>query len=352
MRNYTIKKAPGATLQYYHREILQKDWNDRIENGSMPTLRAFARDHGLAVQTWKREYERGKTGETVPDPKRPGRKIYALYDAGQAQDRINEGHANKGAPMKVTNRLDAAFARLVKEMRLSPYDAVCRMKEDPQLEGSAIPCVRTWYNHIKTGDISVHYGETPYHPDRRRKKGPKPHPAKTVLGRLQLDDRPAEAKTRTCLGHLEMDTVVSSANGSGGLLVLLDRCSRKYYIEKISEISQEAIVGALKCLGKRPGWRQAKSITTDNGCEFLDPGAMKKVMGCDIYYTRAYASYEKGSVENCNRLVRRWYPKGTDFSLCSRCDIRKLEEIINGIHRLALGGKTATQFDAECAAAA
>ena len=82
----------------------------------MPTLRAFARDHGLAVQTWKREYERGKTCATVPDPKRPGRKTCALYDAGKTQDRINEGHANKGAPMKVTNRLDAAFARPVKEI--------------------------------------------------------------------------------------------------------------------------------------------------------------------------------------------------------------------------------------------
>ena len=205
MRKYTIKKAPGATLKYYHREILQKDWNDRIEHGKMPTLRAFARDHGLAVQTWKREFDRGKTGETVPDPKRPGRMIYALYDAGKAQDKINEGYANKGAPMKVTNKLDAIFAKLVKEMKLSPYDAVCRMKE---------------------------------------------------------------------------------------------------------------------------------------------------VIGCNIYYTRAYASYEKGSVENCNRLVRRWYPKGTDFSLCSAGDIRKLEEIINSIHRLALGGKTAAQYDTEFALAA
>ena len=352
MRKYTIKKAPGATLQYHHREILQKDWNDRIEHGKMPTLREFARDHGLAVQTWKREFDRGKTGETIPDPRHPGRKIYSTYDAGKAQDNINEGYANKGAPMKVTNILDAIFAKLVKERKLSPYDAVCHMKEDKELEGVAIPCVRTWYNHIKHGDISVHFGETPYHPDRERKKGPKPQPAKTVLGRIQLCDRPVEANDRKELGHLEMDTVVSSMKGSGGLLVLLDRCSRRYYIEKIDEISQQAIIKALKRLKKRHEWRQVKSVTTDNGCEFLDPDAMKNVIGCNIYYTRAYASYEKGSVENCNRLVRRWYPKGTDFSLCTRGDIRKLEEIINGIHRLALGGKTAAQYDAEFAMAA
>ena len=61
----------------------------------MPTLREFARDHGLAVQTWKREYKRGKIGETVPDPKRPGRKIYAFYDAGKAQDNVNEGQRER-----------------------------------------------------------------------------------------------------------------------------------------------------------------------------------------------------------------------------------------------------------------
>ena len=50
---------------------------------------------------------------------------------------------------------------------------------------------------------------------------------------------------------------------------------------------------------------KVRSITTDNGCEFLDPQRIKAVVGCNVYYTRAYASWEKGSVENCNRLVRR-----------------------------------------------
>ena len=87
--------------------------------------------------------------------------------------------------------------------------------------------------------------------------------------------------------------------------------------------------------------KDVKSVTADNGCEFLDPKAMKAVFGCDVYYTRAYASWEKGSVENCNRIVRRWYPKGTDFGLCSRADIRRLETVINSIHRLSLGGMSA-----------
>ena len=99
------------------------------------------------------------------------------------------------------------------------------------------------------------YGQTPYHPNRKP-KGPKPHPAMTVPGHLTLDDRPAGATRRSRFGHYEMDTVVSSTNGTGGLLVLVDRRSRRYVIEKLGHVTQDDVVAALrrmiarKALGK------------------------------------------------------------------------------------------------------
>ena len=101
-----------------------------------------------------------------------------------------------------------------------------------------------------------------------------------------------------------------------------------------------------KALGK------ALSVTTDNGCEFLDPKKVKAVVGCDVYYTLAYASWEKGSVENCNRFVRRWYPKGTDFGKCTRADMHRLERVINSIHRKLLDGPAAYEYDTAYARAA
>lgn len=347
MRHYTIHHRAGKHLTFDDREILARDWNDRVERGEKPSLRAFARDHGLALATWTREFGRGKTGESVPDPRNASHRIHATYDPGKAQDAVNEGLANKGAPMKVTNRMAARFAALVREERLSPYDARSRLAEDPEFAGREIPCVRTWYNHIDAGDLPVRHGETPYHPGRRKKSGERPHPARTLPWRLRLDDRPQAADDRLELGHLEMDTVVSSLGGRGGLLTLVDRRSRRLYVEKLGAVSQGEVIRALRRLRKRHELRDVRSVTTDNGCEFLDPDAIKGVLGCDVYYARAYASYEKGSVENANRLVRRWYPKGTDFSLVTRADVRRLEAAINAIHRLSLGGKTASQFDAE-----
>ena len=352
MRKYTIHRAPGDYLTFENREHLAREWNARIRRGSGLTLRSFAAEMGVPFETWRREFNRGRTAATVRDPDRPNRWIYGEYDAGKAQDEINRNAANKGCPMRVTNVLDAKFAKLVKGMGLSPYDAVCRMKEDPELKGKRIPEPSTWYKHIRHGDISVRYGETPYHPDRERRKGTKPHPAKTVPGRLQLSDRPKEADERSEPGHWEMDTVVSCLNGVGGLLVLIDRFTREYRIELVREISQRAVVKALRRLVRKKLIANVRSVTTDNGCEFLDPEKISAVLGCNVYYTRAYASYEKGSVENCNRIVRRWYPKGTDFGLCTRKDIRALETVINGIHRRSLNGMTATAFAAQFASAA
>ena len=86
--------------------------------------------------------------------------------------------------------------------------------------------------------------------------------------------------------------------------------------------------------------------------EFNDDGKLSAALGCNVYYTRAYASYEKGYVENCNRLVRRWYPKGTDFAEVSFAEARRLERTINSIHRRMLGGMTAYEYAASLGVAA
>ena len=86
-----------------------------------------------------------------------------------------------------------------------------------------------------------------------------------------------------------------------------------------------------------------------HGREFLDQKRLDRAFKSEVYYTRAYASYEKGAIENCNRLVRRWYPKGTDFNRLTRRQIRQLEDCINSIHRESLNGETAYAYDSRLA---
>ena len=349
VRNYTTQHVPGAHLNFIQRQTLASDWNATVRAGCRITMRQFAAKHGLKCETWRREYLRGAIGVAVPDPKDRRRRKYAEYDPFKAQDEVNENNANKGTRMRVTNQMAFLFRRHVVDEKLSPYDALCNMKKE--MPGQDIPCLSTWYKHINAGDVGVRYGETPYHPSRRP-KGQRPHPAMTVPGRLTLDDRPAGANRRSRFGHYEMDTVVSSTNGTGGLLVLVDRRSRRYVIELMAHVTQDDVVAALRRMVARKALGRVLSITTDNGCEFLDPGKIKAVVGCNVYYTRAYASWEKGSVENCNRFVRRWYSKGTDFGKCTAADMHRLERVINSIHRKLLDGKTAYEYDTAYARAA
>ena len=350
VRKYITQHAPGTFLTFEQRLTLAADWNELIRAGCRVTIRQFAAKHGLRPETWRREYNRGATGVAIPDPKDRRRRKYAEYDPMAAQDKINENNANKGAKMLVTNQMAFLFRKHVLDEKLSPYDAVCIMAKE--MPGQHIPCVSTWYKHINANDIGVPYGSTPCHPDKRNRGGPKPHPAKTVPGRLQIEDRPAGSKNRSRFGHYEMDTVVSSTNGTGGLLVLVGRKSRRCVIELIDHVTQGDVIKALRRMVKRGVLGKVRSITTDNGCEFLDPDKIKAVVGSNVYYTRAYASWEKGSVENCNRFVRRWYPKGTDFGKCTRGEMHKLEKVINSIHRKMFNGLTAYEYDTAYAASA
>lgn len=342
VRKYNIHHAPGEAITPEQRQMLARDWNKLVREGKKPSHREFARTHGLPYPTWRREFNRGKTGETVPDPKNPSRRTYAEYSAEIAQEKINESVANRGPKMKFTNQINERFTYWVKTEKRSPFDARLHLVEE--FGEDKVPCVRTFYNHIEHGDCGVHYGETPYQPSRKRKKKTKAHFAKTCPEHLSIKDRPKEADERSEAGHFEMDTVVSCLGALGGLLVVIDRMTREYFIELVAHISQEEILAALGRMKARGVFAGIKSMSTDNGCEFLDANAIAKLLGCKVFYTRAFASYEKGSVENCNRIVRRWYPKGTDFSACPHADIVRLENTINDIHRLSLGGLTASEY--------
>ena len=146
-------------------------------------------------------------------------------------------------------------------------------------------------------------------------------------------------------GLTSCERSLSGVHCKGGLLVLIERQTRFYIIEKLRYISRSEILRALRRAIRRGKMVKALTITTDNGSEFLDHAAIEALFrprgSVRIYYTHAYAAWEKGSVENANRLVRRWYSKGTDFSKVSRLRIAELEDAINSIHRRLLQGRTA-----------
>ena len=302
------------------------------------SLRQLAIQIGLPYPTLHREIQVGRVAQPILHK---GRE-YWEYSEHIAQDHIRAGAQNKGRGMRFTNVMAGLLAVKIKEELKSPAHA----RRELMAEGFAyFPSVSCIYCHIDHGDIGILHGETPYHPKRRRKSSGPPRRALPKPGHLSIEDRP-DISDRSVFGHWEMDTIVSGVHGKGGLLVLVERQTRFYLIVKIRRINQLEVLRALRSLIRSGQMKTVLSITTDNGSEFLDSRRIETLFSrlnllLKLYYAHAYAAWEKGSVENANRLVRRWHPKGTDFSKVSIQVIRSLQNVINSIPRHSLKGATA-----------
>ena len=344
---YTIRRHEGEHLVQINRIHLAREWNRRVEAlDAKLSFRDFARRMHIPESTWRREYRLGAGTDPVRDLRFPNRWLYGRYDPDLAQQRANERAAQKGPRQKLLKRVADRLRELVKEpdRHRSLYDALEIVREE--FPGIPLPGIRTLYYHVAAGDIGLTHDDLPYRRKHKRKRNPA-HPARTAIGRRRLEERPAEAVAPTEAGHVQCDTVVSCAGGRGGVFVVYDRLSRRYWLEKLASIDQDDVVRAIRRMRASKRIGRIRSVVTDNGCEFLDQGALDRAFGAKVFYTRAYASYEKGGVENCNRILRRWFPKGTDFSQVSTQRIHQVERYINAMHRASLGGLTAEKRDKE-----
>ena len=269
---------------------------------------AFARDYGLSEARIKRELRRGFTGVLLKDKVRGG-WIYPEYSAVQAQRAANLSQANKGRRSVVTNK----FAdELVKDLGQGLSVASCLHRLEN--EGwTNLPKQRTVYYHLKEGVIVLPKGKLRYCPRKTKRRHHIPMRAKVLPERTSIEDRPPEINGRERMGDWEMDCVVS-----------------------------KAVLHALRAMVREDAFHALKSVTTDNGTEFLDQKRIEKSLGVPVYYTHAYASYEKGTVEQTNGLLRFWWDKGTDFSRVSRQRIANVQHLVNSISRtVTLKGLTA-----------
>ena len=175
-------------------------------------------------------------------------------------------------------------------------------------------------------------------------------PHKNLKG-TSIEERPPEIDDRDKYGHWEMDCVVGKREGGGAvLLVLSERSRREEIIIKMAGKTQESVVKALDSLEIKYGKRfkeKFKTITMDNGTEFLDYKGIERSIRNNgekrvtTYYAHPYSSWERGTNENINKLIRRFIPKGTDIGKISKARIKYIENWINSYPRKIFGYKSA-----------
>jgi IS30 family transposase len=329
-------------------------WEDRVrfetldrtlypgkKTANFAALARHLRRHRTSVS---REYHRG----TVMN-KNTELEQFPVYSARKGQDAAEQAALNKGPRGKLTNRIAKAIRTQIIDEKLSPYAALVRLQKTGKHPW--LPCERTVYNAINAGLLGVTRRQLPYKPpDKRPQKRGKRMAYTNTKGRC-ISQRPSAADQRSEYGHWEMDTVVGGRGRSPAcLLVLTERMSRHEVIRKIPEKTQKAVVRALASLERQDNsiFKTMKTITCDNGGEFLDPEAIERSISndkqrCELFFAHPYTASERGSNENANRIVRRFIPKGADISRYTNRQIQQIEDWINALPRKLLNGLSAEE---------
>ena len=309
-----------------------------------PNFSELGRRLGRHRTSVSREYGRG----TVMN-KNTQLEEFPVYSAAKGGAVARKAALDKGPRGKLTNRIAADISGLIIKEKLSPYAALVRLRKAAQ--HAWLPCERTVYYAIDAGLLGVSRQQLPYKRAAQPQKKTGRRMAYTNARGRSITERPPDAEDRKQYGHWEMDTVVGGTGTSPAcLLVLTERMSRREIIRKIPARTQDAVKRALDSLerGADSIFTTMKSLTCDNGCEFLnsesiESSALRRGSRCALFFAHPYTSSERGSNENANRIVRRFIPKGSDISAFSKKNIQKIEDWINALPRKILDDLTADE---------
>ena len=128
--------------------------------------------------------------------------------------------------------------------------------------------------------------------------------------------------------------------GEDAVLTLVERVTRQAFVRRVSSREAEKVDDVLEGLVDEIGTSNIKSITFDNGSEFSSMANLKNI---DVYFAHAYSSFERGSNENFNGLLREYMPKGKSFNAYSDEEIAIYQNCINNRLRKILGYKSAAE---------
>ena len=186
---------------------------------------------------------------------------------------------------------------------------------------------------------------------RRKRETPLPCRKHKHLKGESIENRPAQINDRTEPGHHERELVIAARGGKKALLVLTERTTRFQHIFLIKDKTQKSVISAINRLERKLGpelfHSLFKSITCDNGVEFQNfDGIEKSVFSrtkkrTKVYFAHPYSSFERGSNENANKLIRRFLPKGSTFDKLRQRDVQKRARWMNKNPRKLFTGMSA-----------
>ncbi len=274
-------------------------------------MRAIARALGRVVSTISDEIKLNSTSG-IYDPKKAQHKAYVRRKYSKYQ----------GMKIVSHEKLQIFVDKKLYDDQ-SPENISGRVKKHEK----HLPFVSkdSIYRYIK----STYGRRIEYHRSKRKRRrwNRRQRVLEKLKDRKSIDQRPNIIEKRSRIGDAESDFMVSGKSGKGIILNVTDRKSRNTFLERIVTVTIKNVHRAFLKIKKR--FPELTTITTDNDLLLRMHKELEKLLGVTIYFCHAYSSWEKGTVENSNKYVRRDIPKGTDISTYSSQFIRSIEHKMN-----------------------
>ena len=218
-------------------------------------------------------------------------------------------------------------------------------------EGRVCVCKEIFYQEYYRRQKLVLAGlsdeELPLLPMRRKKRKTRDRNAKKyrnagrgkIPGRVDISERPKEIEKRARVGHWEGD-LINGNHGTGNLVTIVERMTRFTFVGYAATKETDVVMTVIADLLKGLPPDILKTLTFDNGKEFAMFQILKEKFGLDIYFCKPYHSWERGTNENRNGIVRKVLPKGSDFNHISSEQMARIDHLLNDRPMKCLGWRT------------
>lgn len=336
MANTTHNKKGGKPFTLRERSIIEVRW---------------CRDYKTITEIAK-ELRRNKSSVSREIDGRP-RKGQGRYHADRAHRKARDRIAKRGNTPKTlrTPALRAYIEDKLINKQWSPEQISIRLPREYATDQAMRIAPESVYQEVyrrvyRGGNGAVKQGMLDLRPyltrrhARRAKKGfRKAQKAERDVALPSIETRPKEAEQRSEIGHWEDDTLVSRASLVRVKNVTERRSGLTLFGKTNDGAAESCDVVLTEKLLVLPG-AVLKTLTRDRGSENMRWREIEKMLGCSVFFAHAYASYERGTNENTNGLIRRFFPKKTDWGKVSDEDLARAEFLINTRPRKRLGGLT------------
>jgi len=219
----------------------------------------------------------------------------------------------------------------------TPEAVSCRAR----MEGREFVCKETLYKWIyamgRLGDDL--WRLLPRGRRRRKRRCPRPDRRGRIVGQVMIDKRPASVEGRLEAGHWEGD-LINGSPGGGHLVTQVERTTRFTLVGAVGSKEAREVCEEVCRLFLGVSGDLRRSLTLDNGKEFARHEEVASRCALDVYFAHPYHSWERGTNENTNGLIRRLHPKGSSFAGFGAGELLRIEKWLNDRPRKCLGWRT------------